>query len=501
MLRIAAFAEPVVRLVSNADETLQVGSDAFLPKTVARIDLVDRHGVSYHANIGLPFPSAKRILNVFFTAASFEAATNRPLGIDKPEWLTGPFTMKAKHWVYASWENTDELAAMGDSVLRDETVPNTWRNFHHAMGTTASWIGKMVTAQLRAHYVNEWTLRYAWSPSGIKPDTADRVMLALPHLQQSKLDGTSNVDAFIIGHNAPPSVLRKYYGKGLWKRIANNSTSRNQLICRCLERCYGARTRNTMSQERTDGVYSPEQVRRMLELPSTFLRDSELIEIVRHEPSGAAFKWLMKDGGITKALHMIFPPKSTPLVYERGAWNRGGARILRDTATMAATLGMPDWWKVVAKNPGALSAFHDDLVKMVNEKEAQNVSFPYAAHEFKEQVGEELLTFTRILDTHSLREEGARMHHCVYGAGYREECLKGSYMVYSVRREAEAPHDRVATVGVRTRPWSVSGVDVTTFSVDQVQGLCNCAPLLKVSIDPRLALQHAVEKEMRRLNT
>lgn len=204
-----------------------------------------------------------------------------------------------------------------------------------------------------------------------------RAHAILPYINEAERDGLYNLVPIIIAFDAPPQTIRAEIGRGAWRRVANNSISRNTLL---------------MNATRRAG--KPAFVK-LLEMPSGVLRvvhtaDEDEIIAARISPRKRPRVFLETLHAVRDTRRMLLPTEFNP------NWGYARFRQEHEVATRAI-----------------MQRRYSD------KKFAPEWSFEekgYSAH---------LLTSQAEIAT-----EGEVQHHCV--GSYAREAAIGRYAVFKI---------------------------------------------------------------------
>jgi hypothetical protein len=150
-------------------------------------------------------------------------------------------------------------------------------------------------------------------------------------LKQADKDGLYNLIPFIFLFGLPPKELKKQLGKGLWKKIANNSKTRNKLVVKAKIRM---------------GIYD---IIDLLDTPSSILCENVNRDVLQlHSDSEYEHANLI--------LQYLNNRKTKPRYYE------GQFNYVKDTVDMSGNLDCLRW------GINRISAAHDELLEIQNQK-------------------------------------------------------------------------------------------------------------------------------------
>jgi len=214
-------------------------------------------------------------------------------------------------------------------------------------------------------------------------------------------------------------------GKGLWKKIVNNSVTRNKHMAACVDMVSVHRKREFFSVANT--------------LPSSYLQHAKFVYRF------SVFVANNSKGFLTKKKSYHLRGKIRDLI-----------NLARDTENMANRLGLPynNSWSVKR-----MKAEHDKYSKIITAQKNPKDPFSRIGWAPKEIVWEEGFTATLLTSPFDVAMEGKDMRHCV--AGYIGSVEKGEYLIYSI---TNAEEEKVSTLGLSRARTVTSQV---LWSIDQ----------------------------------
>lgn len=215
----------------------------------------------------------------------------------------------------------------------------------------------------------------------------------LPYINEAERDGLYNLIPAILTHSASPQDIRAKIGRGAWRRVANNSVSRNLLIMHATMRC--------RNEVRSDAFV------RLLDMPSGVMRvvrnevgDDEIIA-ARITPRKRAREFQQTLDLVSDTRRMMLPDEFNP------QW--GCARMRRE---------------------------HEQATKAIMRRRYSDKVFtPEWSFE------EKGFSATLLTSQADIATEGAIQHHCV--ASYARSCAKREYAVFRIEGKERA------TAGIR----------------------------------------------------
>jgi len=250
------------------------------------------------------------------------------------------------------------------------------------------WIGERMTqrtANMLKYDGKNWRI--------YSTDLVLRAHAQLPYVQEAERDGLYNLIPLILTHGASPQAIRAKIGRGAWRRVANNSVSRNRLIMHATLRC---------KQESQAEAFA-----KLLEMPSGVMRgiqyeigDDEVIA-ARITPRKRAREFQATVHLVGDTRHMLLPDEFNP------QW--GYARMRQE---------------------------HEAATKAIMQRRYSTKVF---APEWSFQEGD--YSATLLNSQADIATEGAVQHHCV--ASYARSAAMREYAVFRIEGEERA------TAGVR----------------------------------------------------
>lgn len=215
----------------------------------------------------------------------------------------------------------------------------------------------------------------------------------LPYINEAERDGLYHLIPVILTHGASPQDIRAKIGRGAWRRVANNSVSRNLLIMHATKR---------------GGVaVQLESFLRLLEMPSGVMRgvrgdvgDDEVIA-ARITPRMRAREFQQTVDMVSDTRRMMLPDEFNP------QW--GYARMRRE---------------------------HELATKAIMQQRYSDKAF--ASEWSFDDAG---FSATLLTSQASIATEGGIQHHCV--ASYARSCAMHEYAVFRIEGNERA------TAGIR----------------------------------------------------
>ena len=239
-----------------------------------------------------------------------------------------------------------------------------------------------------------------------------------PLMKETYDDGNIHILPFVIAFKKPPAELRKAFGKGLWKVIANNTLHRNKIWINYIRHQLHRKLLNLILSEATTSITKDSR-----SLPTTLLKYSAA--------SPYALSYL--------ALHC------------KGSWSNAhfvGAQIhnIEGVEKMIHHLGREyDGKRLLKMSPQRLSEEHERFVVLVNAKKASDANFQWLKTSSLTSFGYDGYEVELLDSELKVAEEGQAMHHCV--AAYSSSCARGEYVVFSVKKDGK----RYSTIGMHRK--------------------------------------------------
>lgn len=206
---------------------------------------------------------------------------------------------------------------------------------------------------------------------------------ALPYINEAERDGLYNLIPIVVAYGASPQAIRAEIGRGAWRRVANNSVTRNKLLMNAIRRC------------------GQTALPKLLEIPSGVMRgihqaDEDEIIAARITPKKRVREFLDTLNAVRDTRRMLLPNEFNP------AWGYARIRHEHERATRA----------IMQR-------------RYSNKKFAADWSFEengYSGH---------LLTSQAEIAT-----EGEVQHHCV--ASYARPAAMGQYAIFRIEGRERA---------------------------------------------------------------
>ena len=264
-----------------------------------------------------------------------------------------------------------------------------------------------------------------------------------PLLEQLELDGLLHLAPMVMLFGQSPSGIRELVGKGLWKKLARNSLTRNYYLYRIFH-------------EETLNRVEPGSFARVLrglnELPSKVLQQSGLnLTDVLSAPGSEIF---IRDNApklavtATSVKHEIF--RNMFVVKLRRLCS-----LVNDTRRMWNLLQL-DEQNISRWSVKHLEEVHNTLVLEYRARKTRNQKVWAPLEDFED--GDYSVKFLR--DTNQYIEEGVKMHHCV--ASYASMAVEREYIAASIRYKEE----RFSTIGFKV-------IETNSIRMDQHYMACN----------------------------
>lgn len=223
-------------------------------------------------------------------------------------------------------------------------------------------------------------------------DLVSRTHAVLPYVNEAERDGLFNLIPAIIFFGKSPQAIRAEVGRGAWRRIANNSVTRNKLLMNAARRC-----------ERF--TPNPAGFADLLEVPSGVMRE-------------------INSGSADELMAARVATRKRPQEF------RLAMHAVHDTRRMLGREFNPEW----------------GMARIVREHEAATRAIMqrrYSDKRFADDWSFEESGFcaTLITSQAEIAVEGETQHHCV--ASYARSAADGGYAVFKIDGKERA------TAGVR----------------------------------------------------
>lgn len=250
------------------------------------------------------------------------------------------------------------------------------------------WIGERMTqrtANMLKYDGKNWHI--------YNSDLVLRAHEQLPYVNEAERDGLYNLIPIILTHRASPQAIRANIGRGAWRRVANNSVSRNRLIMHATLRCKESAQADAFDK--------------LLEMPSGIMRAIKL-EIGDDEVIAARITPRKRVREFQATVHMIGDTRRMMLTHEfNPQW--GFARMRQE---------------------------HELATKAIMQRRYSSKVF---APDWSFQEGE--YSATLLTSQADIATEGAVQHHCV--ASYARSAAMREYAVFRIEGKERA------TAGIR----------------------------------------------------
>lgn len=278
-------------------------------------------------------------------------------------WQDGP---KAAYQFYASF--------LGPKFNRRFQAANYWL-----------WLGNRMTARsanmLRrdgSHW-RDYNGELVW-----------RANSALPYVNEAERDVLFNIVPVIVTFAKSPQEIRRLIGRGAWRRVANNSVTRNCRIMQAMERM----------RRTEDGPADPAAFLRLLEFPSGVMRGV----------------YVADDDEVIAAR---ITPRKTAIEFQQTV------HLVRDTRRMLGRAFNPSWGFARVEREHHTATREIMRGKFSDRRFADDWTFD------ADGFAAELLTSQLDIAT-----EGAAQHHCV--ASYARQAANGGYAVFRIEGKERA---------------------------------------------------------------
>lgn len=282
-----------------------------------------------------------------------------------------------------------------------------YQEFNNTYGILPSNFKKVFNALMKKVWISpieKHVKRYAFTYAGkVASHVVEKIWENKTLIDQYEKDGNNHLVPFAVFYGKDTKTLKESFGKATWKRVCNQSMTRNSYIAQ------------------TCRLYV--SVSNFVDLPSYVLK--------RGRNSGIEFdtygKWVVES--------KVYSKTNT---YENRRWYN----TCRDTRSMAVQLGKHfdfSWSKE------KMLEKHEEFTRLINEKKYSKEPFVHLK-DFKvkklDYKGYEAILCDNAMDIHV---EGKEMHHCV--GSYASSVSNNTYLVFSVRKEGK----RSSTIGINVR--------------------------------------------------
>ena len=300
-------------------------------------------------------------------------------------------------------------------------TPSNYKKIHNAI-MTKMWIDPV------RKYSKDLCFLYPSSKISHMQHMITSLHEMLPVIGQADEDGIKNIIPLIYFFKKSPDQLKKVLGKGVWKKLCKNSFSRNLLISKVWHKDYEK---------------SPENLKILMELPSTILKKGNIKYYIRCLP------WILDKCHEDNPLYSF----SMENYYHE-------AQIYHDTKKMAIELGKSfsdDW------NLDKMCKKHEDYTNLINLRDYSPVPYTCMNKISVKHFTFEDYTATLLQSPLSIQSEGKDMHHCV--ASYSRSVANGNYLVYSIVKDSK----KSSTLGITVK----STPEGTKYILHQHYKACN----------------------------
>lgn len=325
-------------------------------------------------------------------------------------------------------DNTRALIQIVEHIGLGYNPVRAYRAFYDKYGLWPKNFAKLWFSQQVRLFELEPYFRflYKWSLSRKKMVLCNArsqyVVANKPILDQVVEDGLFHLVPIVAFYGENPQQLKQRLGKSLWKKISNNSFSRNVLLYERLR---------TQDPDSALALYA--------KIPSTLLKVQGLT------PYNVTAVDILMPQSTLKA-------KAKLIASEFGSVNHHRLQLLSDILRMADTLQR----KVKVPYPVEqkwIDRKHEEFVQLIADRRVSPKPFrKECILNFKG------LLFTELVSPLDYVVEGKTMHHCV--GGYIDSALNGTYRAFAVESD-----------GVRATLGAKHNFNGLVF--DQVYSYCN----------------------------
>ena len=304
------------------------------------------------------------------------------------------------------------------SVLGSKPRKEVCKQFFNDHGVTPTYVRKRINAFMKqrvfdaAPNCNKLLFKGAKSGVGTTWDRFEYEEIA----EQCKKDGIENVIPAVVKFGMTPQELKKELGKSMWKKICNNSYTKNRIIYHS--------TKNLKNACFED----------FAEVPFTLAKSSYTYQ---HKD---IWKYMKNSGlpmkAFVKGKMYGYPDIAISSNKEQQQEAKKIVDIYMDTFRMSQHLNQPfnPEWSVrrMHEEHERLMQMQRDILRK-QEATANSVRFDefqkLPVVEYNGVVATPLLTRAEVI------AEGENMRHCV--GGYARLCAQGTYVVYSLCKDGQ----------------------------------------------------------------
>lgn len=314
-------------------------------------------------------------------------------------------------------------------VRKKNVIRNAYKEFTKLYGTSPSRVCKIYNATVYASAIAPYKdfSNLFYRGKRVSPDDFTKVVEQVELLSQVKKDRQRNILPLIMKTKMSPKELKVVLGKGVWKKLANNTFHRNQILC------------------------NYDNIPHVMEYDSTALK----LAAKGWREAPEAYHWVKNVVGIPYTKY-----------DEREATDK--LVMFLDTKMMAQRINLPFNEKWSARK---MEEKHNEYARlqqrMIEQRRIEQLAKSKAvdlSSFYKQTSWEKDGVTATILTTYDrITQEGVEMKHCV--AGYAEHCINKEYAVVSLTDGTLR-----TTLGIYVTP----GIGGTLrFSENQHYGKCN----------------------------
>lgn len=333
---------------------------------------------------------------------------------------------------------------------------NKWFSDNLGTGFFRAWNGAMWAAwvgDLRPYALKLCGTRIKGKPalSNIK---ITRLRQNWPLVEQCIKDGNWHIAPLVHGFGMTPHEFKEMLGKGLWKRLARNSFTRNKAI---VDRLYRAEHTHVPT-----GEYSRQTFIKRLQAAETLPTRWMSWPLFEGPGPSPVVAWYIAECRKAKRVSKVVAMEA-----------QGDIQHAYDAMRLAARFG--EAWTECGLE--TMRRRHDEYTRRLNEEYriGRGVDIrwgppvraidptPWETFGWPETLEQDGYTLTLLNSEPLLREEGQAMHHCV--GSYDHRARRGEAIIYSVKYKGE----RVSTAEFSVAQTMTGG----DWVVRQNRAVCN----------------------------
>ena len=325
---------------------------------------------------------------------------------------------------------------------------------YHITPTKMQKLGeRLFYKHLMVVYGKDLVTKLCYGRSGITVTRVQKLAKSFDKVKLAVADKQHNMLPLVVATGKSVKEIKDSCTKSTWKKLINNSFSRNKLIAEYAD------SRSVRSQASFGFIAT---------LPSTLLKNMAFDITALHGLEQEMVDWV-----VDKARQGRFLKDKAKV---RKLYN-----TLRDVRRMCQQFDVQFNIKWGLKR---VEELHEDFTKRLreqreskNKEQSESLSKPieygnFPLNSFTYLDGK--IEVSLLASGNEVMEEGRTMHHCV--GGYATSCMKETYAVFSLKSEADRSTLGVTQTGVQYSTIVGDKQDSFSWKVQQHYSYCNSEP-------------------------